>query len=276
MLDRFFENYGPDAVLCGAVPVWIPLDTDRPLDFDRLEAAVTPRTRAIVLNTPNNPTGRVFSREELEGLAALCLKHDLIAFTDEIYEHIIYEGSHIPLATIPGMRERTVTISGASKTFSITGWRIGWIIAPPDLTAAIRKVHDFLTVGAPEPLQEGCAAAMEQLGDDYYTGLAHAYRERREVLFSALVTAGFRCEPPAGAYYILTDFSGVRDDLDDDAFARWMAAGAGGRMARGVATVPGSSFFHDPVLGRRLVRFAFCKRIETLREAGEMLRQLAG
>ncbi len=161
-------------------------------------------------------------------------------------------------------------------TFSITGWRIGWIIAPPDLTAAIRKVHDFLTVGAPAPLQEGCAAAMESLGNEYYAGLARAYRERREVLVSALLTAGFRCEPPAGAYYILTDFSAVRDDLDDDAFARWMAAGADGRMARGVATVPGSSFFHEPALGRRLVRFAFCKRIETLCEAGEVLRELAG
>ena len=276
VFEPFYENYGPDAILCGAVPVWIPLDTDRPLDFDRLAAAVTPRTRAIVLNTPNNPTGRVFSREELEGLAGLCLKHDLIAFTDEIYEHIIYEGTHVPLATIPGMRDRTVTISGASKTFSITGWRIGWIIAPPDLTAAIRKVHDFLTVGAPAPLQEGCAAAMEQLGDDYYVGLAQAYRERREVLFSALMTAGFRCEPPAGAYYILTDFSGIRDDMDDDAFARWLAVGADGRMERGVAPVPGSSFFHDPALGRRLVRFAFCKRIETLREAGDMLSELAG
>ena len=274
VFEPFYENYGPDAVLCGAVPVWIPLDTDRPLDFDRLEAAITPRTRAIVLNTPNNPTGRVFSREELAGLAALCQRHDLVAFTDEIYEHIIYEGRHIPLATLPGMRSRTVTISGASKTFSITGWRVGWIIAPPELTAAIRKVHDFLTVGAPAPLQEGVAAALELLGDEYYAGLAVAYRERREALVPALQQAGFGCQPPAGAYYVLADFSAI-SDLDDDAFARWLAAGAGGRLQRGIASVPGSSFFHEPALGRKLVRFAFCKRIETLREAGEELRRLA-
>jgi len=277
VFEPFYENYGPDAILCGAVPVWIPLDTDRPLDLDRLEAAVTPRTRAIVLNTPNNPTGRVFAPEELAGIAALCQKHDLVAFTDEIYEHILYEGTHIPLATIPGMRSRTVTISGASKTFSITGWRIGWIIAPPELTLAIRKVHDFLTVGAPAPLQEGVAAALELLPDDYYAGLATQYRERREALVPALLEAGFRCEPPAGAYYVLADFSGISDgaNLDDDAFARWLARGADGRLERGVATVPGSSFFHEPALGRKLVRFAFCKRVETLREAGEQLRRLA-
>jgi aminotransferase len=275
VFEPFYENYGPDAILCGAEPVWIPLDTDQPLDLERLGAAVTARTRAMVLNTPNNPTGRVFSRAELDGLAQLCQRHDLIAFTDEIYEHILYEGRHIPLATIPGMRERTVTISGASKTFSITGWRIGTIVAPEDLTLAIRKVHDFLTVGAPAPLQEACAVAMETLGDDYYAGLATAYRERREVLVSALLTAGFRCEPPAGAYYILADFSAI-SDLDDDAFARWLTRGADRRMERGVASVPGSSFFHDPALGRRLVRFAFCKQTDTLREAGEQLRQLAG
>ncbi len=277
VFEPFYENYGPDAVLCGAAPVWIPLDTDRLLDFGRLEAAVTPRTRAIVLNTPNNPTGRVFSREELEGLATLCQRHDLVAFTDEIYEHILYEGTHIPLATIPGMRPRTVTISGASKTFSITGWRVGWIIAPPELTAAIRKVHDFLTVGAPAPLQEGVAAALETLGDDYYAGLAVDYRERREALVPALQAAGFRCQPPAGAYYVLAEFSqlGAGTNLHDDAFARWLAAGAGGRLERGIASVPGSSFFHDPALGRSLVRFAFCKRVETLREAGEQLRRLA-
>jgi aspartate/methionine/tyrosine aminotransferase len=196
--------------------------------------------------------------------------------SDLFYEHVIYEGKHIPLATIPGMRDRTVTISGASKTFSITGWRIGTIVAPEDLTLAIRKVHDFLTVGAPAPLQEACATAMETLGDEYYAGLATSYRERREVLVSALLSAGFRCEPPAGAYYVMADFSGISDgaNLDDDAFARWLTRGAGGRMERGVASVPGSSFFHDPALGRKLVRFAFCKQTATLREAGEQLRRL--
>jgi aspartate/methionine/tyrosine aminotransferase len=275
VFEPFYENYGPDAVLCGAVPVWVPLSADAPLDPERLEAAITPRTRAIVLNTPDNPTGRVFSRTELEAIADLCRRHDLLAFTDEIYEHIVYEGVHVPLATLPGMHERTITISGASKTFSITGWRIGWIIAPPELTGAIRKVHDFLTVGAPAPLQEAVATALETLGDDYYAGLATEYRQRREVLVPALQAAGFRCAPPAGAYYVMADFSAL-SDLDDDAFARWLAAGAGGRLDRGVATVPGSSFFHEPESGRKLVRFAFCKRVETLEEAGAQLRRLAG
>jgi aminotransferase len=274
IFEPFYENYGPDAILCGATPVWIPLEADQPLDLDRLSGAVTPRTRAIVINTPNNPTGRVFSREELRGIAELCVRHDLIAFTDEIYEHILYEGEHIPLATLEGMRDRTVTISGVSKTFSITGWRIGTIIAPPDLTAAIRKVHDFLTVGAPAPLQEGVAVALETLGDDYYRGLAGEYQARRDVLYDALREAGFRCAPPAGAYYILADFSEI-SDLDDQAFSRWLSRGGDGRMEGGVAPVPGSSFFHEPELGRSLVRFAFCKRIDTLEAAGRRLRQLA-
>ena len=273
VFEPFYENYGPDAILCGAAPIWIPLPIEATLDPDRLEAAVTPRTRAIVLNSPNNPTGRVFARAELESIADLCRRHDLIAFTDEIYEHILYEGSHIPLVTLPGMRARTVTVSGASKTFSITGWRVGWIVAPPDLTGAIRKVHDFLTVGAPAPLQEGVAAALESLGDDYYAGLAAGYRERRDVLVPALQAAGFHCRPPAGAYYVLADFSDL-SDLDDDAFARWLAAGADGRLERGVAPVPGSSFFHEPAMGRGLVRFAFCKRVATLVDAGEQLRRL--
>ncbi|MBX6365022.1 MAG: aminotransferase class I/II-fold pyridoxal phosphate-dependent enzyme [Gemmatimonadetes bacterium] len=274
VFEPFYENYGPDAILCGATPVFVTLPANAPLEPERLAAAVSPRTRAIVLNTPNNPTGRVYSRAELETIAELCRTHDLIAFTDEIYEHILYEGVHVPLATLPGMRDRTVTISGSSKSFSVTGWRIGTIIAPADLTLAIRKVHDFLTVGAPAPLQEAIAVAMETLGDDYYAGLAADYRARRDVLHGALRMAGFACAPPAGAYYILADFSAL-SDLDDDAFARWLARGADGRMDGGVAPVPGSSFFHDPSLGRTLVRFAFCKRLETLEEAARRLQQLA-
>jgi aminotransferase len=274
IFEPFYENYGPDAILCGAVPVWVPLAAGSPLDLDRIAAAVTPRTRAIVINTPNNPTGRAFTVAELEGLAALCLRHDLVAVTDEIYEHIIYDAAHVPLATLDGMRARTITISGFSKTFSVTGWRVGTIVSPPDVTGALRKVHDFLTVGAPAPLQEACATALEQLGPDYYTALAATYRERRDVLFDALIDAGFRCASPQGAYYILADFSELSDRTDDD-YSRWLARGGSGDGGPGVAPVPGSSFFHDPADGRKLVRFAFCKRIETLRAAGERLRAIA-
>jgi len=275
VFEPFYENYGPDAILCGAAPVWIPLDAMGPLDVDALRAAVTPKTRAIIINTPNNPTGRVFDRAELQAIASLCIEHDLIAFTDEIYEHIIYDAEHIPLALFDGMRERTVTISGFSKTLSITGWRVGTIVAPADLTNAIRKVHDFLTVGAPAPLQEACAAALEQLPQSYYTGLAGEYRERREILYTALCDAGFRCAPPAGAYYIMADFSELSDQ-DDVTYSKWLARGGSGTDGGpGVAPVPGSSFFHDPALGRHLVRFAFCKRLETLRAAGDRLRIIA-
>jgi len=275
VFEPFYENYGPDAILCGARPVWLPLDTDSPLDLERVAAAVTPRTRGIIVNSPNNPTGRVLTRAELEGLAELCRRHDLIAFTDEIYEHIIYDAAHVPLATLDGMRERTVTTSGMSKTFSVTGWRIGTMVAPADLTGAIRKVHDFLTVGAPAPLQEACAIALETLGDDYYEGLANSYRARRDLLTGALQQAGFRCSPPTGSYYILANFSSL-SDADDVTYARWLARGGSDpESGAGVATVPGSSFFHEPALGRSLVRFAFCKREETLRAAAARLQQIA-
>jgi aminotransferase len=266
VLEPFYENYGPDAVLSGATPVFLPLEgPDFRLDPDRLRGLMTPRTRAIILNTPNNPTGRVFDAEELEAVAHLCRTHGLLAVTDEIYEHIVYEGRHAPLAALDGMRDRTITVSGASKTFSVTGWRIGTVVAPPKLTGAIRKVHDFLTVGAPAPLQEACAVGLEELGHDYYATLVDEYRERRDVLVEALLEAGFECRPPEGAYYVLADFSGLSGE-DDSGFARRLAREAG------VAAVPGSSFFSDPARGRHLVRFAFCKRLETLREAGEKLR----
>ncbi len=270
VFEPFYENYGPDAILCGAQPVWLPFTSSSALDLDAVRAAVTPRTRAIIINSPNNPTGRVLSRAELQGLASVCIEHDLIAFTDEIYEHLVYDGEHVPIATLEGMRGRTVTISGASKTFSVTGWRVGWIVAPPHLTAAIRKVHDFLTVGAPAPLQEGCASALETLGESYYTELLAAYRVRRDLLHDALTAAGFGCTPPAGAYYILADFSALSDE-PDDVFARRLTRGDAG--APGIACVPGSSFYHDPALGRSVVRFAFCKQLPTLQEAA---RRLAG
>ncbi len=269
VLEPFYENYGPDAILCGAKPVFVPIAAGAELDLDRLAAAFSPRTRAIIVCTPNNPTGRVLSPNELAAIADLCRRHDAYAVTDEIYEHIRYEGEHVPIATFDGMGERTITVSGASKTFSVTGWRIGTIVAPAPVTDAIRKVHDFLTVGAPAPLQEAVAVALETLGGDYYERLAREYRRRRDLLHGALVDAGFRCRPPEGAYYILADFSGV-SDLPDDKFARWLTCEAG------VAPVPGSSFFSRPESGRALVRFAFCKTEEQLKEAGERLRAVEG
>jgi aminotransferase len=265
VLEPFYENYGPDAILSDARPVFLTLEApDYRLDPDRLRSLVTDRTRAIVLNTPNNPTGRVFDADEMEAVADICRARGILAITDEIYEHILYEGRHVPLATLDGMRERTITISGVSKTFSVTGWRIGTILAPPQLTGAIRKVHDFLTVGAPAPLQEACAVGMDELGAEYYSGMIEDYRERREILVGALREAGFRCNTPQGAYYVLADFSQLSDE-DDTTFAKRLTRDAG------VASVPGSSFFSDPERGRSLVRFAFCKRTGTLREAGERL-----
>jgi aminotransferase len=267
VFEPFYENYGPDAILCDARPVFVPMTADQPLDLDRLAAAFGPKTRAIIVCTPNNPTGRVLSRAELEAIAELCQRHDAFAVTDEIYEHIYYEGEHIPIATLPGMAERTITISGASKTFSITGWRIGTIVAPPDVTDAIRKVHDFLTVGAPAPLQEAVAVGIETLGDDYYEGLARDYRKRRDILCGGLTKAGFRCRPPQGAYYVMADFADL-SALPDHEFAKWLTA------ERGVAPVPGSSFYSRPELGRTQVRFAFCKTDDMLQEAVTRLQRV--
>ena len=268
VFEPFYENYGPDTILADARPVYVPLEPGQPLDLDRLAAAFTPRTRAIVVNTPSNPAGRVLSRPELEAIARLCREHDVLAVTDEIYEHIRYRGEHVPIATLPEMRQRTITISGASKTFGVTGWRVGWIIAPAALTDAIRKVHDFLTVGAPAPLQEGVAAALEQLDDEFYRDLSRAYERRRDILYAALVEAGFRCTPPEGAYYILADFSGVADVGDDTAFAVWLSREAG------VTPVPGSSFFREGGGGRSLVRFVFCKTDDVLEEAARRLASI--
>jgi aminotransferase len=267
VFEPFYENYGPDAILADAKPVFVPLDPpDWRIDAARLRAAFSPRTKAIIVNTPHNPTGRVFTRDEISLIAELCVEHDVWAFTDEIYEHIRYAGNHHPIATWPGMRERTVTISGLSKTFSCTGWRLGYAIAPERETGAIRKVHDFLTVGAPAPLQAAGAAGMA-FDADYFNHLALQYRERRDLLCAALTEAGFSFTVPEGAYYVLADFSALSDD-DDHAFARWLASEIG------VATVPGSSFYHDRSLGRRYVRFAFCKRLETLERAAERLAGL--
>ncbi|MDX2059325.1 MAG: aminotransferase class I/II-fold pyridoxal phosphate-dependent enzyme, partial [Gemmatimonadales bacterium] len=268
VFEPFYENYGPDAILCEAKPVFVPMMPGQPVDLDRLAKAFTSRTRAVIVNTPGNPSGRVLTRAELTGIAELCQRHGAWAITDEIYEHIYYQGEHIPMATLPGMRDRTITISGASKTYSITGWRIGTIISPATVTDAIRKVHDFLTVGAPAPLQEGLAVAMETLGREYYEHLERDYRARRDLLVAALRQAGFRCEPPEGAYYILADFTAIRK-MPADEFARWLT------IEGGVATVPGTSFFADPAMGRDYTRFAFCKTEEFLQQAVARLEKLA-
>ncbi|MBN2231658.1 MAG: aminotransferase class I/II-fold pyridoxal phosphate-dependent enzyme [Deltaproteobacteria bacterium] len=263
----FYENYGPDAVLSGAVPRYVTLHTPEwHIDADELAAAFSEKTRAIIVNTPHNPTGKVFNRAELELIADLCRRHDVLAITDEIYEHIVYDDAvHIPLATLPDMAARTVTISGSSKTFSVTGWRLGYCIASEEITGAIRKVHDFLTVGAPAPLQEG-AAVMLGCNGSYYKALAQDYRERRDFLLDVLTRRGFACVKPAGAYYIMADFSTL-SNTDDVTFATELV------RSGGVATVPGSSFFADPAAGRNIVRFCFCKKWETLEEAVRRLEQ---
>jgi aspartate/methionine/tyrosine aminotransferase len=275
VFEPFYENYGPDTILADARPVYVPLLPGTSLDLDRLAAAFSSRTRAIIVNTPSNPAGRVLSRGELEAIRDLCVRYDALAITDEIYEHIRFEGEHVPIATLPGMRSRAVTISGASKTFSVTGWRVGWILAPAELTDAIRKVHDFLTVGAPAPLQEGVAVALNELSRDFYDDLARAYRARRDVLYRALVDSGFECAAPEGAYYILADFTnlstlaGSGGPLSDTEFAVWLS------REIGVTPVPGSSFFREGGGGRSQVRFVFCKTDDILQEAARRLRSLS-
>jgi aminotransferase len=273
IFEPFYENYGPDSVLSGARPRFVKL---RPptgkggewtFDEKELRAAFDKHTKAIILNTPNNPTGKVFTRVELERIRDLCIEFDVLAITDEIYEHILYDGTeHISMASLEGMRERTVTINGMSKTYSVTGWRVGWAVAPEKITNAIRKVHDFLTVGAPAPLQEAGAAALS-LPAEYYGKLAEGYRMRRDRLIPVLEGAGFKCFCPRGAYYVMTDISsfGFEDDLS---FTKYLVKDVG------VAAVPGSSFYRDARDGARQVRFAFCKKLETLERAAEKLKKL--
>ncbi len=267
VFEPFYENYGPDAILSGAVPRYVTLhEPDWSFDPAELRAAFGPRTRGLVLNTPHNPTGKVFTRSELEQIAELCIEHDVIVFTDDIYEHILYAGTHIPMATLPGMASRTVAINSLSKTYSVTGWRVGWVIAAAELTAGVRKVHDFLTVGAAAPLQAAGAVALG-LPDSYYSSLAAGYLERRDVLVAALRDSGFRVFVPDGAYYAMTDISDLTDE-DDVTYARRLTE------APGVATVPGSSFYSRPELGRSKIRFAFPKKLETLRAAAERLASI--
>ena len=268
VFEPFYENYGPDAILSGASPRFVKLrPPDWTYDEAELAAAFGPHTKAIVLNTPNNPTGKVFTRAELEFIRDLCVCWNTFCITDEIYEHILYDGAeHISMACIDGMRERTIVINGMSKTYSVTGWRVGWAMAPPEATKAIRKVHDFLTVGAPAPLQQAGAIALG-LPQSYYDRLASSYTEKRARLLTILEQAGFVVFKPRGAYYIMTDISrfGFRDDV---AFSKYMVEKVG------VAVVPGSSFYNDPRDGASQVRFTFCKKESTLAAAEERLSRL--
>lgn len=268
IFEPFYENYGPDCILSGATPRFYRLEgPDFAVDLDRLGAMFSDRTRAIIVNTPNNPTGKVFSRDELMGIAELCQKHDVLAITDEIYEYILYDGAeHISMASLPGMADRTITISGHSKTFSVTGWRIGYCIASPEITDAIRKVHDFLTVGAPHPLQVAGAAAL-RFEDGFFAELASGYAKRRDVLLRGLEEVGFAPVTPRGAYYIMADISsfGFPDDVT---FTRHLIEEIG------VAVVPGSSFYSDPAAGAGMVRFCFPKKDDTLSEALRRLKRL--
>jgi aspartate/methionine/tyrosine aminotransferase len=273
IFEPFYENYGPDSVLSGAKPVFVklrpPTTADGEWTFDEreLRAAFHSQTKAIILNTPNNPTGKVFTRGELELIRDLCVEFNVLAITDEIYEHILYDGTqHISMASLEGMSDRTVTINGLSKSYSVTGWRVGWAVGPPAITNAIRKVHDFLTVGAPAPLQEAGAAALG-LPRTYYESLAKGYCARRDRLMPALTDAGFRCFRPRGAYYVMTDISAF-GFADDVSFTKYLV------KEIGVAAVPGSSFYNDPRDGAKQVRFAFCKRDATLDEAGRRLKKL--
>jgi aminotransferase len=275
VFEPYYENYGPDAILSGATPKFVRLrepaaaeaGSDWTFDPGELARAFSNRTRAIIINTPNNPTGKVFTREELTSIAKLCQHWGVIAVTDEIYDHILYDDAvHVPMAALDGMADRTVTINSASKTFSVTGWRVGWTIGPPDITGAIRKVHDFLTVGAAAPLQAAAAVALG-FPAGYYRDLADGYRMRRDRLMRILGDAGFVCYKPRGAYYIMTDVSafGFPNDV---AMARHLVTEVG------VASVPGSSFYRDPASGRSQVRFCFCKKDETLQAAETRLARL--
>ena len=270
VFEPFYENYGPDAVLSGATPRYVTLHTpDWTIDEAELRAAFSDRTRAIIVNTPHNPTGKVFTREELALISELCQTHDALVLTDEIYEHIVYDAEHVPPATVPGLEDRTVTINALSKTYAVTGWRVGWAIAPADITSSIRKVHDFLTVGAAAPLQAAGAAAMA-LPPSFYADSAAAYRERRDLLCTVLEEVGFTFRVPDGAYYVLCETGSLDPDQDSSAYAR--------RIVRdpGIAAVPGTSFYAEPKDGAGQIRFAFPKRLETLHAAAERIAALRG
>jgi aspartate/methionine/tyrosine aminotransferase len=265
LFEPFYENYGPDTQLCGAEPRYVPLrPPDWSFDPDELRRAFNPRTKAIVLNSPNNPTGKVFTRQELEFIAGLCQEFDALAITDEIYEHIIYGGAvHIPIMSLPGMRDRTILVNSMSKTYSVTGWRVGWVLASPHLTGSIRKVHDFLTVGAAAPLQQAGVTAL-QFGEEYYRELSEGYSAKRDHLLKSLSDAGLSCIAPNGAYYIMAGIPRPRFSSDLE-FTTHLIEKVG------VACVPGSSFYATGSGGSHQIRFCFCKKYETLDVARRQL-----
>ena len=273
IFEPFYENYGPDTLLSGATPRYVTLHApDWRFDLDELTAAFNDKTKALIMNTPNNPTGKVFSRPELEFIAGLCRKWDAYCISDDIYEYILYDGSeHVSMASLPGMKERSVIINSVSKTFSATGWRVGWVLANAEVTAAVRKVHDFLTVGAACPLQEASAQAL-RLPQSYFDGLRQRYQDARDFLYGVLDELGFNPNLPGGAYYIMTQPEELMAKLgvsDDTALAMKLIE------VTGVATVPGSSFYSAPDKGRNQVRFCYCKKTETLERAAQGLRKLA-
>ena len=268
VFEPYYENYHPDTQLCGATRKLVSLrPPDWTFDREELRRSFSSRTKAIIINTPNNPTGKVFSREELEYIAGLCQEFDVLAITDEIYEHITYDGhDHVPMISLPGMRERSILVNSMSKTYSVTGWRVGWVLAAPDLTDSIRKVHDFLTVGAATPLQQAGVLALAS-PPAYYHQLARTYAEKRDTIIRLLSDAGFRCFFPHGAYYVMTDISGFGFQ-NDTAFAKYLVEEIG------VAAVPGSSFYSKTFQGNQQIRFCFCKNYETLEEAGMRLSRI--
>ena len=272
IFEPFYENYGPDTILSGATPRYVTL---RPPNWDysseELTSAFNEKTKAIIINTPHNPTGKVFSKNELQEIANLCIKWDCFAVTDEIYEHILYDGEeHISIASLDGMADRTITINSISKTYSVTGWRVGWAIANAKITSRIRKVHDFFTVGAPTPFQEAAAFALS-MPESYYKSLRLRYDQLRNFLFGVLSEVGFKPFLPKGSYYIIAEIDELMEKLsveDDFSFSRKLIE------LTGVATVPGTSFYASPNKGLNQVRFAFCKKLETLESVERRLRQL--
>jgi N-succinyldiaminopimelate aminotransferase len=265
VFEPFYDAYRPGIALAQATARVVPLEAPLfRLDPAALEAAVSPHTRVLVLNSPMNPCGRVFSRGELEAIAAVCRRHDVVVVTDEVYEHIVFDGPHVPIATLPGMRDRTVTISSAGKTFSLTGWKVGWTCAAPELTAAVRAVHQFVTFAVSTPFQHAVALALS-LPDSYFDELREGYRARRDRLCAGLASVGLAVQPPEGTYFALADIRPLGWD-DDDAFCRHLVETAG------VAAIPNSAFSAGGRV-RHLVRFAFCKDDATLAEG---LRRLDG